>query len=67
MGSTTRCAASWSTYLPTTDKLITQYRQLSGAGSGQQVKKALSSVENSLDMIALAFENQLDKLYADEA
>jgi 5-bromo-4-chloroindolyl phosphate hydrolysis protein len=54
-------------YLPTTDKLITQYRQLSGAGSGQQVKKALSSVENSLDMIALAFEKQLDKLYADEA
>lgn len=54
-------------YLPTTDKLMTQYRQLSGAGSGETVRKAISSVENSLDMIALAFEKQLDKLYGDEA
>ncbi len=54
-------------YLPTTDKLMGQYRQLMGAGSGEQVKKAMASVENSLDMIALAFEKQLDKLYADEA
>jgi hypothetical protein len=35
-------------YLPTTDKLMTQYGQLSAAGSGEQVKKALASVENSL-------------------
>jgi 5-bromo-4-chloroindolyl phosphate hydrolysis protein len=54
-------------YLPTTDKLITQYRQLGSAGSGEQVKKAMSSIENSLDMIAKAFEKQLDRLYADEA
>ena len=54
-------------YLPTTDKLVGQYLQLSGAGSGEQVKRALTSIENSLDMIALAFEKQLDKLYADEA
>ena len=54
-------------YLPTTDKLITQYRSLAGAGSGEQVQKALKSIENSLDMIALAFEKQLDKLYSDEA
>lgn len=54
-------------YLPTTDKLMTQYRQLTGAGAGEQVKRAMSSIENSLDMIALAFEKQLDKLYVDEA
>ena len=54
-------------YLPTTDKLVGQYLQLSGAGSGEQVKRALTSIENSLDMIALAFEKQLDKLYAEEA
>jgi 5-bromo-4-chloroindolyl phosphate hydrolysis protein len=54
-------------YLPTTDKLIGQYRKLIGAGSGEQVKKAMHSVESSLDMIALAFEKQLDKLYSDEA
>jgi hypothetical protein len=54
-------------YLPTTDKLIAHYRQLAGAGSGPMVQKALTGIENSLDMIALAFEKQLDKLYGDEA
>lgn len=54
-------------YLPTTDKLIAQYRQLTGAGSGEMVQKALAGIENSLGMIALAFEKQLDKLYSDEA
>ena len=53
-------------YLPTTDKLMAQYKQLNGAGSGEMVRKAISSVESSLDMIALAFEKQLDKLYGDE-
>jgi len=54
-------------YLPTTDKLVAQYGQLSGVGSGEMVVKALSGIENSLGMIALAFEKQLDKLYGDEA
>jgi hypothetical protein len=54
-------------YLPTTDKLMTQYRQLGSAGAGEQVKKAMGSIENSLDMIAKAFEKQLERLYADEA
>ncbi len=54
-------------YLPTTLKLVTQYGQLSAAGQGEQVKKAIASVENSLDMITKAFEKQLDRLYADEA
>lgn len=54
-------------YLPTTDKLIAQYRQLAEAGAGETVKKALTGIENSLGMIARAFEKQLDKLYGDEA
>lgn len=54
-------------YLPTTDKLIAQYGQLVGAGSGEMVRKALTGIENSLGMIAQAFEKQLDKLYGDEA
>jgi hypothetical protein len=54
-------------YLPTADKLIAHYRQLVGAGSGPMVQKAVTGIENSLDMIALAFEKQLDKLYGDEA
>ena len=54
-------------YLPTTDKLMTQYNQLNTAGAGEKVKSAMGSIESSLDMIAKAFEKQLDRLYADEA
>lgn len=54
-------------YLPTTDKLLKQYRVLRDGGSGENVKKAMLSVESSLDMIARAFEKQLDNLYRDEA
>jgi 5-bromo-4-chloroindolyl phosphate hydrolysis protein len=54
-------------YLPTTDKLMAQYGQLSTAGAGEKVKAAMGSIESSLDMIAKAFEKQLDRLYADEA
>ena len=54
-------------YLPTTDKLMTQYGQLSVAGAGEKVKAAMGNIESSLDMIEKAFEKQLDRLYADEA
>lgn len=54
-------------YLPTTDKLIAQYRQLTEAGAGETVRKALAGIENSLGLIARAFEKQLDRLYGDEA
>lgn len=55
-------------YLPTTAKLLEQYKTLSGVGvDGQHIEKALSSVESSLEMIASAFEKQLDMLYRDEA
>ena len=53
-------------YLPTTKKLLDGYQQLraTGATSGN-VAEAMTSVENSLEMIAGAFEKQLDNLYGD--
>ena len=55
-------------YLPTADKLLTQYRELDGSGSqGVNVRGAMTVVENSLEMIAVAFERQLDSLYRHEA
>ena len=55
-------------YLPTADKLLTQYRELGGSGSqGENVRGAMTVVENSLEMIAVAFERQLDSLYRHEA
>ena len=55
-------------YLPTADKLLTHYRELQKTGaSGENVRGAMRSVENSLGMIATAFEKQLDSLYRHEA
>ena len=54
-------------YLPTADKLLTQYRQLSGVAGGDNVNSAIKSIENSMEMIAVAFEKQLDALYKDSA
>ena len=55
-------------YLPTAAKLLEQYRALSALNArGEQIEKALRGVENSLEMIASAFEKQLDRLYRDEA
>ena len=53
-------------YLPTSVKLLDSYRTLSAAGAGANVQKSLTSIENSLSMIADAFEKQLDRLYADD-
>lgn len=52
-------------YLPTTDKLLTRYRELESGGAGENVTQAKKSIENSLEMIAVAFEKQLDALYSD--
>lgn len=55
-------------YLPTADKLLTHYRDLQTTGSkGENIQGAMRSVENSLEMIAVAFEKQLDSLYRHEA
>lgn len=53
-------------YLPTTVKLLDTYRTMMGAGSGENITSTLSRIENSLGMIADAFEKQLDRLYADD-
>jgi len=54
-------------YLPASAKLLSQYRGLAAEDSpGENVKRAKKNVEDSLDMIASAFEKQLDNLYKDE-
>ena len=53
-------------YLPVTVKLLDQYRLLEGTGlDGEHIAKSKTAVENSLGMIADAFEKQLDNLYKD--
>lgn len=55
-------------YLPTADKLLVSYREFSAiAGAGENAKSAMDSIANSMDMIATAFEKQLDALYKDSA
>lgn len=53
-------------YLPTADKLMSSYRlMMESASGGENIAHAMQSVENSLGMIADAFEKQLDNLYKD--
>ena len=53
-------------YLPTTVKLLDQYRVLDSTGiDSENIGKSKKAVEDSLDMIAAAFEKQLDNLYRD--
>ena len=55
-------------YLPTADKLVQSYLQIKSTGAaGENIDRAMQSVENSLGMIADAFEKQLDNLYKDKA
>ena len=55
-------------YLPTTEKLMRGYAELYNAPSkGENITAAMKSVENSLSMIADAFEKQLDSLYQDRS
>jgi hypothetical protein len=54
-------------YLPTTVKLMSHHRALSNAAGGEQVAGTIQSIERSLDMIAAAFEKQLDNLFRGEA
>lgn len=55
-------------YLPTAARLLEQYQLMGGVSAkGEHINKAMTSVENSLGLIAAAFEKQLDQLYRDEA
>lgn len=54
-------------YLPTVDKLMASYRLMKESENpGENITKAMQSVENSLSMIADAFEKQLNNLYSDK-
>ena len=54
-------------YLPTTEKLMEQYRILQESSTkGENITSAMGRIENSTGMIADAFEKCLDKLYADD-
>ncbi|MBQ3078964.1 MAG: 5-bromo-4-chloroindolyl phosphate hydrolysis family protein [Clostridia bacterium] len=55
----------FSYYLPTVEKLLSHYCTF--AGGGDNVKEGRARIEDSLDMVAEAFEKQLDKLYRNEA
>lgn len=51
-------------YLPTADKLVASYRMmLETEGAGENIARAMRSIENSMGMIADAFEKQLDNLF----
>lgn len=53
-------------YLPTADKLMQSYRlMLESKTLGENMEQAMRSIENSLCMIADAFEKQLDNLQKD--
>ena len=53
-------------YLPTTEKLIRSYRlMMDSKARGDNMTQAMASIENSLGMIAEAFEKQLDNLHRD--
>jgi len=55
-------------YLPTTEKLMAGYRELEASpAKGENIINAMKAVENSLTMIAEAFEKQLDSLYRDQS
>lgn len=54
-------------YLPTAQKILAEYVVLAQSPTGgENMAKAKQSVENSLGMIASAFEKQLDSLYQDK-
>jgi hypothetical protein len=55
-------------YLPTALRLLRTYAQLSHQQvQGQNITEAKQSIENSMDMLVNAFENQLDKLFQSDA
>lgn len=55
-----------SYYLPTAEKLMEQYRQLSEAQvKGENIESAMGRIENSMGMIADAFDKCADNLFKD--
>ena len=54
-------------YLPTSEKLMDQYKQLMNAEvKGENITSAMQRIENSMDVAASAFEKCADNLYKDD-
>lgn len=55
-------------YLPTTLKLLDDYRMLEAQGvAGEHIERSKADIERILDTLVLAFEQQLDALFEDDA
>jgi 5-bromo-4-chloroindolyl phosphate hydrolysis protein len=55
-------------YLPTLEKLMNTYLELSAEKiKGENIQKTLTGIEGILDTIKPAIERQLDNLYEDQA
>ena len=55
-------------YLPTTMKLLSSYDKLEDTGiTGTNISETMLSIERMMNTIVMAFEKQLDYLFADEA
>lgn len=55
-------------YLPTAEKIMNNYLTLEQSpAKGENIRSAMQSVENSLGLIADAFEKQLDSVYRDQS
>lgn len=57
-----------SYYLPTTLKILRAYAQMEAQGiEGENISAAKKRIENMMDKVVDGFENQLDKLFQDDA
>ncbi|MCL1995909.1 MAG: 5-bromo-4-chloroindolyl phosphate hydrolysis family protein [Defluviitaleaceae bacterium] len=55
-------------YLPTTNKLLDNYKHLKEQGrSGENINKATEKIEELLEVLQKAYNNQLDSLFEDKA
>lgn len=55
-------------YLPTSLKLLDTYAELDAQGvEGTNIRESKRRIEQSMDTLVVAFENQLDKLFQDDA
>jgi len=55
-------------YLPTTLKLLESYSRIERVGvAGENMKKSKDNIENTLDLLVIGFERQLDQLFRNES
>lgn len=55
-------------YLPTSLKLLDTYAELDAQGiEGTNIRESKRRIEQSMDTLVVAFENQLDKMFQDDA